>query len=378
MEHYRIILSPQERARLQELTSKGRTAASQVINALILLACDRSQDQGPRKTSAQIAQMLGVSQRKIDNLKRRCVQEGLESVLVRKKPRREYARKIDGELEARLIALSCGPAPEGHARWTLKLLAERAVELEYVDSLSSETVRRAPKKNELKPWRKVGWVIPPKASGEFVAAMEQVLDVYSRPHDPAHPVVCMDETPRQLIRQVREPFEAVPGHPEREDYEYERAGTCNVFVACEPLAGRRIAKVTEYKKRQDWALFLQDIAQAWSGAERITLVMDNLNTHSAASLYETFMPEQAKALRDRFEFVYTPKHGSWLNMAEIEINVLVGQCLDRRLDSLERMRQEVAAWQQRRNQLDAKINWQFTTRDARVKLRSLYPQIEVC
>ncbi|EBA44424.1 transposase [Burkholderia pseudomallei 305] len=146
MEHYRIILSPQERARLQELTSKGRTAASQVINALILLACDRSQDQGPRKTSAQIAQMLGVSQRKIDNLKRRCVQEGLESVLVRKKPRREYARKIDGELEARLIALSCGPAPEGHARWTLKLLAERAVELEYVDSLSSETVRRALKK----------------------------------------------------------------------------------------------------------------------------------------------------------------------------------------------------------------------------------------
>ncbi|TBW00492.1 IS630 family transposase, partial [Azotobacter chroococcum] len=136
-------------------------------------------------------------------------------------------------------------------------------------------------------------MIPPKASGEFVAAMEQVLDVYSRPYDEGHPVVCMDETPRQLIRQVREPLEAVPGHLGREDYEYERAGTCNVFVACEPLAGRRIAKVTEYKKRQDWALFLQDIAQAWSGAERITLVMDNLNTHSAASLYETFMPEQA-------------------------------------------------------------------------------------
>ena len=215
-------------------------------------------------------------------------------------------------------------------------------------------------------------MIPPKASGEFVAAMEQVLDVYSRPYDEGHPVVCMDETPRQLIRQVREPLETVPGHPGREDYEYERAGTCNVFVACEPLAGRRIAKVTEYKKRQDWALFLQDIAQAWSGAERITLVMDNLNTHSAASLYETFMPEQAKALRDRFEFVYPPKHGSWLNMAEIEINVLAGQCLDRRIDSLERMRKEVAAWQQRRNQLDAKINWQFTTQDARVKRGSSY------
>jgi len=166
-----------------------------------------------------------------------------------------------------------------------------------------------------------------------------VLDVYSRSHDPAHPVVCMDETPRQLIRQGREPLEAVPGHPGREDYEYERAGTSNVFVACEPLAGRRIAKVTEYKKRQDWALFLQDIAEVWSGAERITRVMDNLNTHSAASLYETFMPEQA------------------MNMAEIEINVLVGQCLDRRIDSLERMRKEVAAWQQRGNQLDAKINW---------------------
>jgi hypothetical protein len=206
--------------------------------------------------------------------------------------------------------------------------------------------------------------------------MEQVLDVYCRPHDPARPVVCMDETPRQLIGQTRQPLAAVPGHPLREDYEYERLGHCNVFMACEPLAGRRITQVTERKTRSDWAHFVKAIAQAWPEAQRITLVMDNLNTHTAGALYETFAPQEAKALWDRFEFVYTPKHGSWLNMAEIELNVMIGQCLDRRIDSIETMRSEVAAWQQRRDNLKAKINWQFTSEDARVKLRRLYPTIE--
>jgi len=205
--------------------------------------------------------------------------------------------------------------------------------------------------------------------------MENVLDVYRRPYDAAHPVVCMDETPRQLIRQTRDSVPAAPGRPAREDYEYERCGVCNVFMANEPLAGRRITKVTERKTRVDWAHFLQDIAGSYPDAQRITLVMDNLNTHSAASLYEAFEPEQAKALWDRFEFVYTPKHGSWLNMAEIELNVMVGQCLNRRIDSIDTVRTEVAAWQIRRDNLKAKIDWQFTTADARIKLRRLYPTI---
>ena len=219
-------------------------------------------------------------------------------------------------------------------------------------------------------------MIAPEASAEFVAHMERVLDVYQRPYDEAHPVVCMDETPRQLIGQTREPIAAKPGQPEREDYEYQRLGVCNVFMACEPLAGRRLTKVTERRTRTDWAHFIEGIAAHYPAAQRITLVMDNLNTHTPASLYEAFAPDKAKALWDRFEFIHTPKHGSWLNMAEIEINVMVRQCLNRRIADIETVRREVAAWQAHRDQLNAKINWHFTTETARVKLKRLYPTFE--
>jgi hypothetical protein len=206
--------------------------------------------------------------------------------------------------------------------------------------------------------------------------MERVLDVYRRPYNADVPVVCMDETPRQLIRETRTPIPARPGRAERQDYEYERCGVCNVFMASEPLAGTRMTKVTERKTKVDWARFLQDIAGRYRDAQKITLVMDNLNTHSPGALYETFPPEQAKALWDRFEFVYTPKHGSWLNVAEIELNVMIGQCLDRRIDSMPELRKQVAAWQERRDQIRAKVNWQFTAEDARVKLKRLYPTFD--
>ena len=220
-------------------------------------------------------------------------------------------------------------------------------------------------------------MIAPEANAEFVANMERVLDVYRRPHDAAHPVVCMDETPRQLIGQTRQSIAAKSGQPQREDYEYERLGVCNVFMACEPLAGWRLTKVTQRRTKIDWAHFVQDIASSYPQAERITLVMDNLNTHTAASLYEAFAPEQAKALWDRFEFIYTPKHGSWLNMAEIEINVMVRQCLNRRIADIGSVSSEVAAWQASRDQIKAKINWQFTTEAARTKLKRLYPTFGV-
>ena len=218
-------------------------------------------------------------------------------------------------------------------------------------------------------------MIPPDANGDFVAAMERVLDVYRRPYDASYPVVCMDETPRQLIRETRLPVPARPGQPERCDYEYERCGVCNVFVASEPLAGKRLAKTTERKTRSDWACFINDIAECYPFAEKITLVMDNLNTHSAGSLYHTFPPDRAKALWDRFEFVYTPKHGSWLNVAEIELNVMIRQCLNRRMGSVEEIQSEVTAWQNRRDQQSAKVDWQFTTEDARRKLKRLYPTV---
>jgi hypothetical protein len=220
-------------------------------------------------------------------------------------------------------------------------------------------------------------VIPPEENAGFVAAMERTLDVYKRPYDAAWPVVCMDETPRQLVGEERAPLPAGPGLPERYDYEYKRNGTCNVFMASEPLAGKRTVKVTERKTKTDWARFVEDIAELYPDAERITLVMDNLNTHTPGSLYETFAPERAKALWDRFEFVYTPKHGSWLNVAEIELNVLIRQCLNRRIASVEELQAEVSAWQDHRDNLNAKVNWHFTTQEARVKLRRLYPTLDV-
>jgi hypothetical protein len=219
-------------------------------------------------------------------------------------------------------------------------------------------------------------VIPPEQNGEFVARMEHVLDVYKRPRDPSRPVVCMDETPRQLIAETRLPIAAAPGQAPRHDYEYERKGTCNVFMAVEPLGGKRLAKVTQTKTARDWSEFLEDIAEQWGGAQKITLVMDNLNTHTPGSLYETMSAAKAKALWERFEFVHTPRHGSWLNMAEIEINAMIAQCLSRRIAQIEVMRREVNAWARQRNQTKRRINWQFTTDDARIKLRRLYPAIE--
>ncbi len=228
----------------------------------------------------------------------------------------------------------------------------------------------------MKPWKKEQWVIPPMQNGDFVARMEQVLDVYKRPYDCERPVVCMDESPRQLIRETRLPLVTSPGRLERYDYEYERLGTANVFLAVEPLAGKRTVRITKRKTKTDWASFLFEVASKYREAKKITLVMDNLNTHSAGALYETFAPAQAKALWDRFEFVYTPKHGSWLNMAEIELNVLSKQCLARRIDNLDEMSKEVAAWQKHRNNANSRIDWQFTTADARIKLKRLYPTLD--
>jgi len=206
--------------------------------------------------------------------------------------------------------------------------------------------------------------------------MEMVLDIYKRPFDPKFPVVCMDESPKQLIGETKIPIQGSPGHVARYDYEYRRCGVCNIFMACEPLAGSRIVKITKRKTKSDWAHFLEDIEAHYHGAEKITLVMDNLNTHTPGALYETFKPDKAKSLWDRFEFIFTPKHGSWLNMAEIELNVLLGQCLNRRIDNIEKVTSEAAAWQSHRNNKDAKVNWQFRTDDARIKLSRLYPSIE--
>jgi DDE superfamily endonuclease len=207
--------------------------------------------------------------------------------------------------------------------------------------------------------------------------MEDVLAVYTRPYDPRHPQLCLDETSRQLLAEVIPPRPAAPGRPAREDCEYQRQGVCNVFLVCEPLRGWRHVTVSARRTRIDWAHCIKDLADVcYPGAEQVVLVQDNLNTHTPASLYEAFEPAEAKRLADRLELHYTPKHGSWLNMAEIELSVLSEQCLDRRLADRATLEREVAAWQAARNGAARGVNWRFTTEDARIKLKHLYPAIQ--
>jgi DDE superfamily endonuclease len=233
------------------------------------------------------------------------------------------------------------------------------------------------KKNELKPWLKREWCIPPKKNGEFVARMENVLDVYKRPYSKQFPVVCMDETSKQLIKETRLPIPICQGSPEKFDTEYERNGVCNIFISLEPLTGKFSVKVTDRRTKKDWAEFIKAIVdEHYPDAEKIVLVIDNLNTHAEGSLYEAFNPVEAKRILDKLEIHYTPKHGSWLNMAEIKLSHLSKQCLDRRIENKETLIEQIAAWSNSYNQKGSVINWQFTTVDARIKLRRLYPVLE--
>jgi hypothetical protein len=222
------------------------------------------------------------------------------------------------------------------------------------------------------------WCIPPQANAAFVCQMEDVLDVYKRPYDPKRPQICMDEMPKQLLAEKYEPLPLQPGQPQRQDYGYQRKGNANVFMIFEPLAGRRYVETNSHRKSVDWAHVMQAVAdELYPQAEVIVLVMDQLNTHKLASFYEAFEPQEAHRLSRRFEIHYTPKHGSWLNMAEIELSALVRQCLQRRIPDQETLTAEAQAWAKERNQMTVKVDWRFTTTDARIKLKHLYPKMQV-
>jgi hypothetical protein len=222
------------------------------------------------------------------------------------------------------------------------------------------------------------WCIAPEADCEFVAAMEDVLEVYTRPADPQRPLVCLDETSKQLVGESRTPLPPRPGQPARYDCEYVRHGVANLFVAFEPLNGWRRVRVTDTRRRRDWAWFVKELVdERYPDAERVVLVMDRLNTHSVASLYEAFPPEEAGRIAQRLEIHRTPKHGSWLNMAEIELAVLARQCLAERIADKVTLARQVAAWERERNHRHCRIDWRFTTADARIKLKRLYPSIHV-
>lgn len=363
---YHVDLSQSEREQLTALLSGGRHASRKLKRAQILLAAHDGVGD------AVIAASLKVSGSTVYRTKRRLVEANLEGALS-EEPRPGVARKLSCKEEALLVATACSAPPPGRARWTLELLADEMVKLTDHDDLSAETVRRRLAENHLKPWRKEMWCIP-KVDGDYVARMEDVLDLYAAAPDPQRPVICFDESPTQLIGEVRAPIRAKAGQLERYDCEYRRNGTVNLFVFVNAHQPWRRVKVTDRRTNQDFAHCMRELVDRdYPDAPVIRVVMDNLSTHSPGALYDTFPAAEARRVLKRLEFHHTPKHASWLNMAEIEIGVLRGQCLDRRIDDKQLIVTEVAAWQKRRNAEGAQIQWMFTTDKAREKLRKAYP-----
>jgi transposase len=365
---YRVELSETERSELQALLSGGKQAARTLKRAQILVAADSG------IPDEDIARSVAVGGSTVYRTKRRFVEGNLERAL-REEPRPGAARKLSGPEEALLVATACARPPAGRARWTLELLAGEIVRLTQHDSLSRETVRRRLSENALKPWRQKMWCVP-KIDGEYVARMEDVLDLYAEVSDPMRPVVCFDESPVQLIGETRPPLPAAPGQIERIDYEYRRCGTVNLFVMVDAHRPWRRVKVSAQRTACDFARCMRELVDVdFPQAERIRVVLDNLSTHTPGSLYEAFPASEAHRLPGRLEFHFTPKHASWLNMVEIEIGVLKGQCLDRRIDTREGLEREIAAWECERNAAGARVRWMFTTENARAKMGRAYPKI---
>jgi hypothetical protein len=369
-----IELTKEQRLQLEEVISKGSAKARKIMHAQVLLKID-SGKAGPNWSDEQIKEAFGVSPSTISRMRQRFLEHGLNDALNRRsQPERPEKRKMTGDQEAQLITLACTEAPSGYSRWTIRLLTKRVVELGIVEEIGRETIRLALKENELKPWLKKRFCIPPEANEEFVHNMEDVLDVYHRPYDPRFPQICMDEGSRQLLGEVREPIPMEPGKPKREDYEYEREGVFNIFTACEPLTGKYFFKVTSSRTKEDWAYFMRDLIDIhYKDAEKLILVMDNLNTHGPGSFYKVFPAAEARRLSKKLEIHYTPKHGSWLNIAEIALSILARQCLSTRISSIEKAKDEVRSWLEKRNQAHIAVNWRFTAEDARIKLKRLYP-----
>jgi len=366
---YLVRLNQGEREQLRALVAGGQSTARRLKRAQVLLAADAG------SPDEQIACNVQLSTATVYRIKRRFVQAGLERALA-EEPRPGGQRKLSTNEEAMLVAVACSTPPQGRAQWTLELLAGEMVRLTNHPTLSPDTVGRRLRENDLKPWQRKMWCIP-KVDAQYVARMEDVLELYTTPPEPGTAVVCFDETPRQLIDEVRVPLPPEPTRPARHDYEYRRNGTANVFMFLDVHQPWRHAKVTQHRTNCDFAECMRELVDVhYPECARIKVVLDNLSTHSAGALYETFPPEEARRILRRLEFHYTPKHASWLNMVEIEIGVLVAQCLDRRIPDMATLMAEVAAWTRTRNAAGAKVRWMFGVQKAREKLGRVYPRIE--
>ena len=363
---YVVTLTDNEVAELAALVASPKTLSQKRKRAQILLASHRN------IADETIAKTLPAGKSTIYRTKKRFVEEGLEASL-NERPRAGGQRKLTGKQQATLVALACSTPPQGRARWTLELLAGELVRLTDHASISRETVRRRLAENELKPWQRKMWCIP-VVDAEFVARMEDVLDLYGETPNRKFPVVSFDETPIQLIGETRVPVLPQPGQAARIDYEYRRNGTANLFVFVDAHRPWRHVKVTDQRTALDFAECMRDLVDIhYPTAERIRVVMDNLSTHLPKNLYEAFPAQEARRILRRLEFHYTPKHASWLNMVEIEISVLASQCLARRIPDRTTLEREVGAWEKSRNRSGARIRWMFSVDKAREKLGRSYP-----
>lgn len=363
---YRVELRDEERDQLSLLVSCGRPPVRKAKRAQILLASDRG------VADKDIAEGCSTSTSTIYRTKRRFVEAGLEMALSEVAPpgARRLLRVDD---EAKLTALACTDPPKGRKRWTLQLLADELVALTDLDKVSPATIGRRLKESDLKPWREKMWCIP-KVDAHYVARMEDILDLYAEPHDPARPVVCFDEKPVQLIGDKRTPLPIEPGKPRRYDYEYKRNGTANLFVFLDAKVPWRHVKPTRSRSNLDFARCMQDLVDVhYPDADVIRVILDNLSTHSAGAIYESFPPAEARRILRKLEFHYTPTHASWLNMVEVENGVIGTQCLGRRIPDFDMLASELKAWEEARNAAGAVVRWRFTVEDARSKMPRAYP-----
>lgn len=363
---YIVDLTEAEEAKLRSMLRRGRHRSRMLMRVQILLLANEGRRPG------EILASLPTSSSTIYRCCRRFVEGGLEHALS-EGSRVGGSRKLTAEDEATLVAIACSKPPEGRARWTLQLLSDRLVALTDLDAVSTETVRRRLNELELKPWQKRMWCIK-QVTAEFVARMEHILELYRQPHDPKRPLVCFDETLKQLVAHVVEPLPASPGKPERIDHHYKRNGIIHLAMMFCPGTCWREVRLLHQRDYRAFAHLMRDLVDVhFPDADEVQVVMDNLNIHCEGALYRTFPPEEARRILNRLQFHFTPKHASWLNMVEIEIGVLVRQCLDRRIADVDALAREVAAWTMLRNEEKATIKWLFRVEHAREKLGRHYP-----
>lgn len=386
---FNVVLSSEEEIFLKSITHAGNGySAREILHAQVLL---HSNDNKPasKKDNRGLAGWFGISPTTVNQIRKSYSENGLEAALYRKtRITPPVASKITGDFEAKVIATALGPPPEGYSRWTLRLLAEYCMEKQYIVSVSHTKIGEMLNSNELKPHLSKYWCIPKQNDSSFVANMEDVLAIYQLPYCKEIPVICMDEKPLQLLGEVRERISASPIHldPDTQlpkpgycgkiDPEYVRCGTASIFMFTEPLGKWRHVSALSRRTKGDYARIMKQVAEEYyPDCKKIIMVSDNLNTHNKAAFYEAFPPETAYWLSQKFEMHYTPKHGSWLNIAETELSSLSIQCLgNRRIDSLEELNFTISQWEKNRNQKQIGVNWQFTAEDARIKLKRLYPK----